>query len=252
MVPGISRIVVLQKNDTLLSGLLPVDGVDYTPSMTLGQGDSLGLGLYVIYKGTDSILNITGLDPFGLYTIGIFEYNEQSGDFRYSDPSLLGFRTSAMVASNINKYNLQVKYTNPTSERGVLVLVKPNSSITSTPVNGVDYMASKNKNIYFDTTLIPKVGDAYAVFNSRNREALTNPSHYTLNLFDLSVDTRYYFEVYEWDTLTNNYYYHPELQFDVKTLLGAPNTPSKNMRFENVTPTSCKIKWTNGNGLGEY
>ena len=245
---GQSRIVVLQKNDTLLSSSLPIDGVNYNPNMTIGSGDSLGVGLYVIYKGTDTSLNISGLDPFGLYTIGIFEFNEQSGDYRYGDAASLGFRTSAMIASNVNKYNLQVKYTNPSPERGVLVLVKPGGPINSSPVNGIEYLASTNKNVYFDTSNAPKIGDAYAVFRSRNRDALSNPNHYVLGLFDLMVDTRYYFEVYEWDTLTNNYYYRPELQFDVKTLLGAPNTSSKNMRFENVTPVSCTIKWTNGNG----
>jgi|GEM_PF-5782701 len=245
---GQGRIVVVQVNDSLISGSAPVDGTSYTGNPVPGQGDSLSTGLYVVYNGTDSTVDLTGLASFGLYTIGIYEYNGSGSNIKYSAVTEMPVRTSATIASNVTKYSIQIRFTNPNKERGVLVLAKPLSAISGVPVDGVEYQSSYNKNVSFDTASVPKVGDAYAVFRDRNREGDGNPRYYTLNLLDLTSDVPYYFEIYEWDTLTNTYYYHPELDLDTATLLGAPSLAAKRLRVDNVTETSMRINWGNGNG----
>ncbi|RYZ56508.1 MAG: T9SS type A sorting domain-containing protein [Sphingobacteriales bacterium] len=245
---GQGRLVLLQTNDTVFAGNPPVDGTTYTANSVPGLGDSTGAGVYVVYNGTDSAVNLSGLNPFGLYTLVVYEYNGTGASIKYSQGTERGFRTSATVAGNISKYTIQLKFTNPVADKGVLVVMRQGAPVTDVPVDGTDYAASTNKNVTFDTSVVPSLGDSYVVFKNRNRDGARNPDYYTLNMLGLQSDRAYYFEIYEWDTLTNNYVYHPELDFDTSTLLGSPSVPSNNMRVDSVTATSVRIRWSNGNG----
>ena len=247
---GHGRMIVLQTNDSILANVQPVDGIEYIANPVPGLGDSLTNNLYVIYSGTDTTFDLSGLDTFGLYTLGVFEYNGAGAGIVYNSvPVEKAFRTSATIASLRSKYTLQIKITNPSAEKGVLVLARPSVSISDSPTNGIDYLAPSDQNVLFDTTTAPKVGNAYALFERRNRPGFVNPSFYTINIANLIADNFYYFEVYEWDTLNNTYAYRPDLHLETKTLLGPPSTASKKIKVDSLSSTSCRIHWTNGNGL---
>jgi len=56
----------------------PINGTLYTSDAGFGFGAQIGTGNYVVYKGADTSLNITGLIPENTYHFAIYEYNAAS------------------------------------------------------------------------------------------------------------------------------------------------------------------------------
>ncbi|MBU6182734.1 MAG: fibronectin type III domain-containing protein [Verrucomicrobia bacterium] len=53
----------------------PTDNTNYTASATFGSGTQIGTGNWVVYKGTGTSVNVTGLSPSTAYHFAIYEYN---------------------------------------------------------------------------------------------------------------------------------------------------------------------------------
>ena len=64
---------------------LPIDGSTYTASSVFGLGDELVVasGNYVVYKGPETTVTVTGLSPGTSYHVRAFEYNGNSGSENY-------------------------------------------------------------------------------------------------------------------------------------------------------------------------
>ena len=69
---GDGTIVVMQEGTVVDSD--PVDGIEYRDSSTFGDGDELGAGNYIILKGSENEVEVTGLKPATAYSVALYEY----------------------------------------------------------------------------------------------------------------------------------------------------------------------------------
>lgn len=69
---GANRLVVVKPISN--PSFAPVDGTSYTASSVYGQGSSVGYG-WVVYNGTGSSVNVTGLTANTAYYFLIYEFN---------------------------------------------------------------------------------------------------------------------------------------------------------------------------------
>lgn len=67
-----TMVVVRQTANPLVA---PVSGTSYTANAAFGSGSNLGSNNFVVYKGTGSSVNITGLTASFPYVITIYSYN---------------------------------------------------------------------------------------------------------------------------------------------------------------------------------
>ncbi len=74
----------------------PVSGTPYTASSVFGSGSQIGTGNYVVYNGTGTSVNITGLNKGTTYYFAVYEYN--SVDNCYNTTELTGNATTTGVS----------------------------------------------------------------------------------------------------------------------------------------------------------
>ncbi|HOY33055.1 MAG TPA: hypothetical protein PKW80_14340, partial [Bacteroidales bacterium] len=70
----------------------PVNGTSYTASATFGSGTQIGTANYVVYKGTGTSVNVTGLSAGTAYYYAVYEYNTTGTC--YKTPALTGNATT--------------------------------------------------------------------------------------------------------------------------------------------------------------
>lgn len=69
---GNNVLVAVRKNNPINAD--PTNGTNYVANTSFGIGDQIGTLNYVVYKGTDSSVTVTGLEENTNYHIAIFEY----------------------------------------------------------------------------------------------------------------------------------------------------------------------------------
>jgi len=77
----------------------PIFNTAYSADATFGSGNELGTGNYVVYNGTGTNVNITGLTQGTAYHFALYEYNNT--DICYLLPELMGSGTTLVLAPNI-------------------------------------------------------------------------------------------------------------------------------------------------------
>ncbi len=70
----------------------PVSGTSYTANTVFGLGNQIGVGNFVVYNGSSTSTNITGLTPGVIYSFAIYEYASTSSC--YLIPGLTGNATT--------------------------------------------------------------------------------------------------------------------------------------------------------------
>ncbi len=70
----------------------PVSGTTYTANAAFGSGTQIGTGNYVVYKGTGTSVNVTGLAAGTTYHYAVYEYNTTGICFK--TPGLTGNATT--------------------------------------------------------------------------------------------------------------------------------------------------------------
>ncbi len=96
---GENRLVVIKAAATPVA---PADGKSYNANTGFKQGDSTGAGSFVVYSGSGSNVNITGLLPNHSYTVNVYEYNGSgSGSDYLVSPSLSGSFTTPCPTYNL-------------------------------------------------------------------------------------------------------------------------------------------------------
>lgn len=92
---GDGTIVVIQEGFPAAAS--PEDGTEYRASTLFGSGEELGTGSYVVFKGTETAVEITGLTPGTRYYLAAFAYAGAGGTINYlqSDPATASGVTSA-------------------------------------------------------------------------------------------------------------------------------------------------------------
>ncbi|MFZ4622022.1 MAG: FG-GAP-like repeat-containing protein [Bacteroidota bacterium] len=78
---GVKRIVVMKQGSAVSA--TPTNNTTYSANAAFGSGDNMGGGNYVVYNGTGSSVNVTGLSLNTTYHVSVFEYFGTAGSETY-------------------------------------------------------------------------------------------------------------------------------------------------------------------------
>ncbi|MBI1837724.1 MAG: hypothetical protein HYR91_10720 [Flavobacteriia bacterium] len=65
----------------------PTSGTNYTANSTMGTGTQIGTGNYVVYQGTGTSVNVTGLSSGTTYYYAVYEYNSSGTCYNLTELS---------------------------------------------------------------------------------------------------------------------------------------------------------------------
>jgi len=91
---GTSVMVVARASSAVNND--PFNGTTYTANAAFGSGTQIGTGNYVVYSGTGTSVNITGLNPGTAYHFAVYEYTLASTCYKI--PGLTGNATTTGTA----------------------------------------------------------------------------------------------------------------------------------------------------------
>ena len=232
---GADRIVVAYPNSTITP---PVNGTAYIANTTYGSGTALGAG-YVVYAGTGATsVAVTGLTSSTTYYYAVFEYNATDC---YLTPGVSSNQltstccpttaASGISFSNVSCTGMTVNWTsgNGTDE---IVVAYPTAAITN-PTNGTTYTANTT---YGSGT---GLGLGYVVYAGASGVG-------TVNVTGLTANTKYYFAVFEYNTVAC--YYTAGAPSSNQTTSSPPTTAASAITFSGVGCNGMTLTWTNGNG----
>jgi uncharacterized protein YjdB len=245
---GDSVLIVAKAGSTLSA--TPTDETHYDTSAVFGSGNTIATGVYAIYKGTGTSVNITGLTAGMEYTFKAFEYNSISDNPNYQDADAtdnpLSRYTLAVepspqatdiVFSNIEATQLQLDWTKGTASGTNWLVLASTSDIGSTsPTDGVGYTADA------DFGNGDPISSCYVVYNgASNSAAITN----------FLPNTSYYFKVFEYTgTNTSSNYIigdgasgNPN---DTITPLAEPTVQAGSISFTNIAEDTYTVNWDRG------
>lgn len=213
----------------------PTDGTSYTANAAYSSGSAIG-SAYVVYDGTGTSVNLTGLSAGTTYHFAAYEYNSPTGC--YNGTELAGSQATctgpasqatSYTSSSIATTSMIIGWSRGDGAR-VLVIAKAGSAPTD-PSNGVTYTANA---AYGSGT---SVGGGYAVYDGTGT---------SVALTGLSAGTTYYFAVYEYNT--------PTACYNLTELTGStctgPSSQATTFTYNTITTTSLTLGWTRGNGTG--
>lgn len=94
------NVLVLARQSSPVNSA-PISGLAYTANSVFASGQQIGTGNYVVYNGSGTFVNVTGLSPALNYYFSVFEYNTTSGTPCYLVPALTGSLTTTGTASGL-------------------------------------------------------------------------------------------------------------------------------------------------------
>ena len=84
-----ANVIVLARQGSAVNSS-PSSGTVYTANSTYALGQQVGTGNFVVYNGTGTSVNVTGLSPATTYYFSVFEYDTPAGSTCYLIPGLTG------------------------------------------------------------------------------------------------------------------------------------------------------------------
>jgi hypothetical protein len=241
---GANRVIVAHAGAAVDAN--PVDGTPYTANATMGSGDQIGTGNYVVYNGSSNTATISGLNPAIQYYFTVYEYNGSSTTTNYLTSSVLsGSRytldtesTTQATAANFTAFttsSLSLSWTKGSGAYSIVV-AKQASAVNSNPVDGTGYTA----NAAFGSGT--QLGSGNYVVYSGNGSSVT--------VTGLSANTEYYFAVYTFNNANEaaNYLTTSPATANRYTSQSEPTVASSSMVFSALGTSTFTATWTKGNG----
>lgn len=206
---GNRRIIIASKNATPTAVLTTSDYAivgsgNFFTAPILGNGK-------VVYNGGGSIANLFNMDWSSTYYFHIYEYSLISSVYyvNTTDPSSIRLTTSIVtlpvvptiqasnpVFTNVKHQSLTFSWTPGNGSRRLVIASKDNAP--STVPDYFDFSGDYNLNFGSG----PAIGNGFIVYNGNQN---------TINLTNLTASSTYYFHVYEFNNLSNEYYYDMNL-----------------------------------------
>lgn len=183
---GDNVLVVARKVST--AHVDPIKGEAYVASAVFGEGDEVGVGNFVVYNGTGTSIEVTGLNNLTAYNFSVYEYS--SSDYCYNLIELSGTATTEAKPE-------------PTNHATNFATGSPNSSaipLTWTDATGGiepnGYLILANTTgIFIDpTNAVPVANDTNFGDGSGAINIEQGIGNYVFT--DLSYSTHYYFKIY--------------------------------------------------------
>ncbi|NCY22805.1 hypothetical protein EBX31_12725, partial [bacterium] len=204
----------------------PTDGTNYTANAAFGSGTQIGTGNYVVYKGTGTSVNVTGLSAATTYYFELYEYN--TNGLMHNMSGLIGNLTTSNGAPTVTtSAATSVSSTtatlngNPTADGGVTI--------------------TDRGFVYSTTDTTPTIGEAGVtqVSLSGTMGAMSTA------LSSLSPNTTYYFNTYAINSEGTAY---GTAQTFTTAQLSVPTT----LAASAITSTSFTANWNAVNGATGY
>jgi hypothetical protein len=179
----------------------PASGTSYTANANFGSGSQIGSGNFVIYQGTGTSVNVTGLNPNTTYHFAIYEYNTSGTCYNLTE--LTGNATTLCNtpvtqatggnASSISTNTATISF-NAGSGDSRLVIIKASAAISGGPVNGTTYSANSNFTLATN-------GTGFLT----GEKTIFAGSGTSVNITNLSANTTYFVNIYEYNNTTKCY-----------------------------------------------
>jgi hypothetical protein len=222
----------------------PVDLTNYAANASFGKGARIGVDNFVVYKDNGSQVTVTDLDPGQTYYFSLFEYNGSSGlVFNITNPPQLSASTlerpgqpaSAINFSGLEGNAVTLSFTKGNGARR-LIIAREGSPVSFVPQDGQSYTGSAA----FGSGQEVKTGEY----------VLSTGTSTSIVVSNLTMNTLYYFTIFEYDGLGTAAAYQTDLfcSGSVNTA-SAPSIAASNIQFSNISNTSVTISWDNGDGL---
>ncbi len=234
---GSNRIVVAYPNSTITN---PSSGTAYTANNTYGSGTGLGAG-FVVYNGTGSSVNVSGLSASTTYYFAVFDYNAPTCyitpgvSSSQATPACAACPTTAASAlsySGVTCSSVTVNWTNGNGTNRIVVAY-PNNTLTN-PVNTTAYTANTT---YGSGTAL---GAGFVVYNGTGS---------TVTVSGLAASTTYWFAVFEYNTVACYYTTGaPHTSQATPSCAACPTTAASALSFSSISCSGMTVSWTNGNG----
>ena len=229
----------------------PVDGTTYTANLAFGSGSDLGNSTFVLYSGSGTTANITGLSAGITYYFMVCESNNAGPGTDYNtNPAsnnplnqatlkiVPTTQTSSILFSSVQANQLTLTWTNGDGDNRV-VLMKQASAVNATPTNGTTYSA----NTVFGSGAQIGSGNYVVYNNNSNTTTVTN----------LLAGTTYFIKIFEYNNTGTEILYKTDgfgatNPADTITPASAPTTQATNLVFSNILTNAITLNWTRGNG----
>jgi hypothetical protein len=243
-----SRRLVLAHAATTVNAI-PVAFTMYTANSLFGNGSLLGTGNYVVYDGSDSTVDVSGLSGNTIYYFEVFEYNgsaltanylgtpstaNPSGKITLANPATV--QSTSIVFTSISPNQSSMNWTRGNGA-GCLVIIQSGSQSNDVARNATAYTA----NSVFGSGAV--VGSHFVVYNGTG-------SNVTIS--GLSPSVFYYVQVIEFTGTgaTSNYLSdialgNPSYQ---STVAIPASIQTSAVVFTGITNNQATVTWTNGNG----
>ena len=237
---GTRRVIVMRTDG--VTRVDPLDATSYTADAVFGDGSSTGVDNFVVYDGTSSQANISGLLPGTLYRVEIYEYHGSGSNTRYLRPSLSGSVTTAAKPS-LSPSNLSISETSATSVQvswtngngnGRLLVVTPNSSFSGSLTDGVAYANSITYGQGFTA-----VGNGFVCYVGSGTIA---------NVSGLAEGSTYQFTLYEYGGTSSSPAFGATPVVGSFTTPGPPQVQSSDFMASDILSNSVRLDWTQGSG----
>jgi hypothetical protein len=238
--------LVIVREASAVSGA-PVDGTTYTADANFGgSGSALGGGK-VVYVGSGSQVDITGLNPNTAYHVALYEYAGSGPDINYQQDSPGTGSTSTTVAAEPtvqatgiyfatrNQASVVLNWTNGNGTARMVVM-REGAATTWTPTDGVTYTANAN----FGSAVDRGDGNKVVYLGSGTNQTVSG----------LSAATQYAVTVFEYNGSAGaeNYLLTDAPSATAFTLSTLPSTAASGLVVADTNAYSMELQWVRGDG----
>ncbi|MHC4912786.1 MAG: hypothetical protein ACYTE5_07260, partial [Planctomycetota bacterium] len=224
--PDIGAIVVVREANDV--DFVPGDGNEYTANSDFGSGTPLGPSSdnYVLYNGTGSQVDVTGLTASTLYYVDVYEYAGSAGAINYQqDTPATGSQTTTGGGPTV-----------PTLSNQTVTAVDTNSATLWATIDSNGGAPVTARGTFWDTNGPPIDANQLA-------EGGTGIGTFSHSRTGLPSGTRIYYRGYAVNSEGTGY--SPDDSFYTEPALQASN-----VGFTLIEPTSMWITWDAGDGDG--
>jgi hypothetical protein len=89
---GSQRLIIAKKGSAVNASV--TDETTYSDNSLFGSGTEIGTGNFVVYKGSDSVVTVTGLESASTYHFAVIEFSGDAGSENYAGISATGSRST--------------------------------------------------------------------------------------------------------------------------------------------------------------
>ena len=202
-------IVVMRASSAVVND--PTDGTLHTADAAFGSGANLGNNSFVVYRGSGTQVDVTGLSAGTTYHVAVYAYkgtvadsgNDKGINYRQTSPATGSRSTmaaeptthaSSLSFSNVGAYDMKVGWT-VGNGAGRIVVVRQGSAVSWTPTDGT---APTGVSADFSAAADQGSGNKICYSGTGNNFTLSG----------LDPETTYYVKIFEYNGSSTeiNYY----------------------------------------------